>query len=376
MQERTASWDDIVVHSHQMCAKVEIYVDDVLERTFEGESSLFTEGQVTSDREANIRTRGTVTFADELNDLTPAEASDLLAPYGTEWIAYRGIVHPDGSKEYMPLGTLIIVGSQISDTGDGLAIRLEGQDRSRKVARSRFTHPYVVQSGTPGDIAIMGIIESQTPGYEFDMGGEEFETPLLTFDVGDDPWKACQKVVDSCGCELYFSRSGVVTMRKIPVPELDSVVWNFEEGGNCTLLNVQRDMKVGDNDGLYNHVIVTGEPVEQQAAVRAEALDDNPASPTYVNGPFGDVPKFYTSKFIKTVEQAQAAADSMLNESLGRYETITFNAVPNTALDLGDVFTISRGMSKLEDVAGVIDLITWPLVPFRGMEIISRRRAI
>jgi hypothetical protein len=87
--------------------------------------------------------------------------------------------------------------------------------------------------------------------------------------------------------------------------------------------------------------------------VRGVARDDNPASPTDWNGPFGPVPGFYSSPLLLTEGMAQKAARTILNRSLGLHYNVDLSAVPNPALETGDPILVTFD----DDTGAVIHLI-------------------
>ena len=91
--------------------------------------------------------------------------------------------------------------------------------------------------------------------------------------------------------------------------------------------------KVVAADQTYNGVIVTGEGSDiGDTPPRGEAWDLNPASPTYLYGPFGAVPTFYSSPLITTTDQATAVAASMLAQTLGKVEQLSWEQVTHPGL--------------------------------------------
>jgi hypothetical protein len=88
------------------------------------------------------------------------------------------------------------------------------------------------------------------------------------------------------------------------------------------------------------------------------AVDSGTQSPTRWGGPFGRVPKFYSSPFITTYSQAWAAAHAMLAKELGLPYSADFTAVPNPALEPGDPVRVSYpGRAETH----IIDRMTVPL---------------
>ena len=376
MRTRSALWDQYVEKPHVQIAKVEILVDNVVEYTFEDSNSLVVEGQVGFDRTNNIRGTASLTIQDPTGSFVPSNPSDLLAPYGTEFKVYRGIEYPDGTQEYMSLGIFGVRTVSIDDSGPSLSIRMDGSDRSEKVSRAKFLRGCSIASGTPTDTAIKTIIDQQVPGYTFDLGGNIQTTPTLLYQLSEDPWEACQTIAANAGNELYFNNDGVVVMRPIRSYTADDVVWTFSDDSYSVMGAVATTMSTGGDaaNAVFNHVIVTGEPLANQAPVRAEAFDSNPASPTYYRGKFGDVPTFYKSNQITNSTQAQATADAMLRKYLGRYRSMNFSGPANAALEVGDVVEVNRARAGLDGFVGVIESLSFGLIASRGMDVTVRQR--
>jgi len=105
--------------------------------------------------------------------------------------------------------------------------------------------------------------------------------------------------------------------------------------------------------------------------VHAVAYDDNPSSVTRWAGPFGQVPRFYDSSFLRTEAQALAAAQAMLARSIGLPYTVDFSMIPNPALEPLDVI----GIDVEEPGAWerhVLDTLTIPLIARRSMRATTR----
>jgi|GEM_PF-2313688 len=120
---------------------------------------------------------------------------------------------------------------------------------------------------------------------------------------------------------------------------------------------------------VYNGVIVRSEsPSSDAAPVQGSAYDLTAGSPTRwgdpATGAFGMVPYFMALPSVTTVEQAVAIARSTLAKHTGAASTLDVSAVPNAALEAGDVVEV---IPDAGDPAGsvrrhVVDAFTLPLV--------------
>lgn len=293
-------------------------------------------GQVNAENAA-IRRKLTFTIPDTDGTLTPNDPTDLLAPYGNEIRPYRGVVFDDGTEEMFPLGVFGIEETRVVDSGAKINLNVVAYDRAKKVQRARTLDYYTIASGTNFATAIQNLISAGVSGLSYSFSSTAETTPQIVIEPGRDRWEVAQKMAKDIGMSLFFDVNGICTMRPVADPSVQPSVWDFVEGSNATLLYVDARKS---REGIYNHVIVVGNGGE--TPVRAEAKDDNPLSPTYYLGPFGDVPYFYTSEFIHTTSQAQAVADALLLSQKGFEDLVNLSVVPAPHLEVGDVVDVER----------------------------------
>lgn len=370
MMSRTAKFDAAIKQSHRVVSKVEVLQSNVVVRELQ-----VSDGNLTIQDEA-IRRRCTLTLQDYDGTITPAQASDLFAPYGTEVKLYRGIDFRDGTDpELIPLGVFGLSDVKTMDGGEAVSISIDGYDRARKVSVARMTTEYSVTGNVK--TAIGSLLQARYPSIEFSATWNSFTTTAtmtsVVLSTGDDPWQFAQKVaLEALACDLYFDGDGKLTITPVTDPSLAATEWTYAEGVDAMILSVSKRI---NNDNSYNHVVVTGEHPELAAPVRGEAKDNNPASPTYYLGNYGDVPVFFTSSFITTTGQANAAALARLNKELGATEDVGLNAIVHPAHEVGDAIAIVRTKSKINAVY-IISKLTLPLTPDRSMYISTKSRKL
>jgi hypothetical protein len=250
-----------------------------------------------------------------------------------------------------------VTGSGGGNTGGGLSIEISGVDLSRSVARNSWEDVYFVDSGTNYADAIHDIIEDRLPNTQYNFASTTHVTPKLIFGMSmdSDPWQDAQDLATAIGMELFFDALGVCTLRDVPDPGTGQSVWTFSDSANPTIASATRSLT---DQTVFNYIVVYGESVDNAVPVSAVAFDDNPNSPTYYLGAYGKVPTSFTSPEITTVEQAQAAADALLNLSIGNAENVEISVVPNPAIEPGDVVTVTIGELKLTGTFMVNDMNT------------------
>lgn len=308
-------------------------------------------GSINVDANSPMRRRCSLQLADI--DLIPLGWGDLMVP--TSEIKVQAGLRLDTGDELVPVGIFGVGNPQMEDSGDQVSFSVEGFDRSRKISRGLMTTVYVVASGTNYTTAIEAIIEARFPGqFTFSFSLVTDTTPRILLKPGDNVWERVQQMASAIGHVLYFDPAGTLVLKPIPDPETDPVVDYFVEGEKLT--GIRRALS---DEKCFSRVMVWGER-PGGAPVFAEAKDLDPSSPTYINGPFGDVPFPYTSSLVTSTAQAQRVADGYLRSFKGLTERCEIKGVPNPALEAGDVVQAKRDRIKA-NANYVLDVFSFPL---------------
>lgn len=289
-------------------------------------------GDVQADATAAIR----ATLALETHAGFPERASDDLAPYGNEIFVRRGIAFGGGRVEWVSLGYFRIQSVEQDDEPDA-PIRIAGQDRMAGILEARLISPAQFAAATT-----YGAVVDQLVGEVYPWATIEWDDTTdgdalgRTLIAEEDRWKFLDDLVTSRGKIWYWDHRGVLVIRA--APDVDEPVWEVNAGANGVLVAVSRDLS---RDGVYNAVVASGEALDTTEPPRAVAVDADPLSPTYWDGPFGKVPRFYSSPFITTAGQAQTTANALLRAKLGLPYRVAFQAIVNPALEPWDPVAVN-----------------------------------
>jgi hypothetical protein len=312
------------------------------------------DGSVDIERR-DIERSATLEIVDEDGTLTPSSAKDLLVPYGNEFRPWRGVVYPNGASELVALATLRITRANINWP----RITLTGMDRAWIVQGAKFESAYTVAKGTNYIDAIAAMLIDRYPQIVINFPTTSSTTPLLVFEANSDPWAAAIQMTGALGMRLLFDSMGECTMEAEAVADEDSVVWEYVEGPDSLMLGTEREF---DTEGVYNAAVVTGENTSNDAVVRAIAVDNDPASPTYYYGKFGKRAQFASSQFVADYGQANAYAQQLLQSKLGLSDSIRFTALVNPGHGINDVLYVKRPVMGIDDYH-ILDRIN---IPMRG----------
>lgn len=346
MRARSPRWLAAVRRPHSVAVQVDVLYNRVVLLA----GLAVADGSVTLDRGAAQLSRCDVVFVEPTRI---RGAAGPLSPFGYEVAIKRGIRYSDGTTELMPLGVFPI---QTSDSdGVTLGTRISAVDRSQLVIDARLEDDYQIAAGTNYADAIRDLIRAGVDGLTYSFASTIYTTPLLTFPAQSDRWELARQMATAIGFEVFFDGEGRCVLR----PELaftagSTPVWDLTDGDDGVMLSVQLSQ---DRGPAFNRVVVTGQNSSLGFIPRAVWTDSSPVSPTQYNAlRFGRKPRFYSSPFVSTDAQAQSAADALGARLQGVAASVNFAAVPDPAVEAGDVILVERGALGLRELH-VIDTL-------------------
>jgi hypothetical protein len=316
-----------------------------------GTEIVIIDGDVRADASADVRTSLDLTTSGD--GAWPLQPTGLLAPYGNELFVERGINYGNGTIEIVSLGYFRIDSTQ-QDQGPNGPIRLSASDRMSGIVDARLPFPIQFPAGTTLSSVFTQLVTEVYPSATIELDLDVVGSTFSTAHVADeDRYGFLRDVARSRGKIMYWDYRGVLKVTSPPDPTTPVFTANTGRGG--IVVTLSRSLS---RQGVYNGVVATGESTTDEPPVTALVFDSNPNSPTYWNGRFGRVPRFYYSSFITTTDAATSAASSILQQAIGLPYSVNLDMIPNPALEPYDPIRIESSDSI--DVH-VIDSITIPL---------------
>lgn len=314
-------------------------------------------GAVTMSASSATRSQLDLTVAG--NDFVPEGPSSPLAPYGQELLVERGIEYADGTAELVPIGVFRIDEVEIGDLGE---TRVSGTDRSGWVIDAPFDAPYQIAGSTNVATAIEELITDALPDAALDFISTTNTSTVITVAEGGDRWALALDLARSIGAELFFDGQGHCVLRLVATSQSQGA-WSLSDGDGGTLLAATRNWS---REGIYNRVVVYGEQLSDNSPARGEAADDDPASPTYYLGAYGQVLLVESDSLIGSNAAAEDAAAGRLANTRTAFASLNFSAITNPILECGDVVNVSHQASKSTG-SYRIENLTIPLDPAEPM---------
>jgi hypothetical protein len=301
-------------------------------------------------------------------DLTVPEAlypwgtKDLLTPYGTELRAFRGIRYGSGTQVEFP----VFVGTVEEVSPPRGSCTVKASDTALRVAGAGFLSPVPSQVGTLVLDEIERLILDANPRAVF--GTHSAITalvPQLSYD--DDRGQALDNLAQSATANWYTLADGRYVVRLVPwLAPLTQAPLPMSDGPGGTILDAA---PTRSTNGIFNQITVLSDRADGGDAIWSAASDTDPASPTWIGGPFG-----VRSKRIRVTGAAvQAQLDALARTELDKAKALTESweatVVPDASIELGDALSLTY-RARLATQFAVS--FTMPLGPNQNMQIQMR----
>jgi hypothetical protein len=342
--------------SHEVSSRIDVFFDGALVY----EDLPVEEGSVSVDEGSQVRRNASLTVADP--NLNPSSIIDMLAPFGTEFMVRRGIRFPEGDEETIPLGVFRIDEAAQSTWTDGVSI--SGSDRSGGLVDARFVAGWNTVGGVEIRAEIEAIVRDVYPNIEFyDETDDDTLTQPAVWER--DRMEAIETLAKALGAEFIFDPLGRAVLRPVTTSLNDTPNWTVDCGERGVMIDVSTGISRSE---VFNAVAAFGEPQDGTPPVQGFAFVTS--GPLAWGGTFGKKPRFFSSQFVSTSEQAQKAAKSILVRSTGFNRQVNPTSIVNPALDAGDTLQIILPDSK--EYWHAVRSFTIPLRASENLPIVTR----
>lgn len=322
-------------------------------------------GQVTLDGTADIRggldmvIKGKWPTAGIVAAGGASDGSATVAhPYGVQIQVARGITYGNGGVEVARLGVFCVQSVEQDGLRATPEIHVTALDRASLLVEAGVEAAQLFPAATTWGTFVGGLatqVHSQLT-YALDFPGT---TPLgrdllLEEGAGNNRWKLIQDSAQALGKVAYFDQDGVLQIRDLPDP--GAPVWTVAAGPGGVMVSSARTLT---RDGQANGVLALGEAATDTPPARGFAVDTGVSSPTKWGDEFGRRLRVFASPLLTDDAMAAAAAQTVLQRTVGLPYSLDLSAVPNPALEPWDVLAVKHSATDVE--AHALDRVTVPL---------------
>lgn len=311
------------------------------------------DGEVDRAIRRPVMSNMTTSVVDPTGDYSDGDIDDLLSPYESEVMPWRGVMDPTtGYSEMVPLGVFRITGRD--PNGDG-SVSITGQDRAI-MYQGGMVGPTAINAGTPIETAIAMLLSKRNPGLVMHAWKTGFTCGPLLFASDVDVWGEALKLAESAGGWLWHTRTGELTFGHSAPSTIRPI--DRYASGDGRLISVKPTENV---DQVVNIVTAESTKTATGGVITATVSDDDPRSPTNINSAYGRHPETVTNPHIGSIDQAKQVASSKLTYNLGRSQVVVATTVVDAWKDPNDVVIFHRPKVGLYERPVTIEGLKTPL---------------
>jgi len=310
-------------------------------------------GSLSQDRKRNARRTATMNIA--LDPAGAVSASSITT--ASSCTIEAGLKYLNGDTDYMTIATLRVQSVRKTMKSTQLALTLA--DAGQEV--DDYPLIYSWSPTAPGGGAQLTVVAAIQYLVEEPIGAQTWAIDLdpallaqtvpdgTVYSAGSSRWANINLLATSLGAEVYPDAVGAWHIQQIRPVYLP--VYDMATGPLGVLVDVSEEAKRSDS---YNAVAIEwGTPDVPGGTVLV--VDDDPASPTYWNGPWGKRPKPTMKVAVETESAAIAAGKAELAKVKGVQSGLDVQALYNPLLEINDVVgvtqsNVARRMHVLDNI--------------------------
>lgn len=313
-----------------------------------------TEGSLEIDGTNSVPGQLTATLPRYLHNQTDGTVRDLLpttdnAPLGCSGtqvaVMYSVQIPGETERESVDLGWFRI-SSWEEEEG---TISITATSLEALIEEARLIAPITIAKGTPFATAAATILGGRLP---LKVSANAAKTTTMD-PFEEDRLEALTALTTAWPARMRVNTAGTLEIIPPVNDATDPIAVSLTDGENGTVIQSPTS---GTRDGVYNAVRASGEAEGDVAPVSSVAYLSS--GPRRWNGPYGNIPYFYSSPLLTTKAQATAAAKTRLAALQVTAQPLEVEIAPDPRLEPGDIVQVShRGGTRLMR----LDAVSLPL---------------
>lgn len=256
-----------------------------------------------------------------------------LARYGQELTVDIAVKDPvSGVEEQFSAGRYMLTDWSV----DGAVVTVSGESMMRRISEDRFLYPASTRPDSSVHVEVGRLVSVGVP-YLIDSALKNRRTPSMSWD--ESRIDSMKELAQAWPARLRETRDGVVAFLA-PLPEVPKPELYFADGEGGTVVRAPYEDK---REGVYNIVVARGQENGEDGKPSFQAAASQDTGPMRASGPYGRVPKFFSSKLITNYEEAFYTARTMLASSMRRAAVRKVTCAPDPRLWIDTPVSIKAG---------------------------------
>ena len=283
----------------------------------------------------------------------PDEPLDPLNIYGQRVRLSYDVGRADGSWLTCGLGWFIVDEWEL----DGDVVTVSALDVMDAVRTARLLAPLAPKSSGTFASELRRLIGGRVPVDLSDAPADRAVPSGMSWD--EDRLGAVDELLNAWPARAELDSDGVLVVLPDDLDEQPADVQLVEGSGGVII----RRRRAGSREGLANVVVARGDQLADATApaVVGYAADLTPSSPTYVEGPMGELVRYFASPLLRTTGQANAAARTILRRSLRPANVIPVELLPDPRIGVNTRVQLVRATGETTE-----HIVTSAALPLTG----------
>ena len=321
--------DDLLQSAYTLQATVESWLgDEYLGEVPVEDGSVAWDAtqQVQGSLSLTVPRVGSASEDEDWRDWDPTDPSHPLACFGQTLHVSLTIasVIPGGGWWDVQLGRFLITSVDPSPS----TVRVTGKSLMHRLEEDRLTTPLSPMSNGTLASEIRRLVGGHM-GVVIDTGLVDRWCPSMTW--GESRIDAVYEIAKAWPASLREGGDGILYVTPPVSPPVSPPKLRLTDDLDGTVVGVSSQVS---RDKVYNRVVARGQDGHDEGAPAFQAVADQTTGPMRTDGPYGVVPRFFSSPLITSQEQARKTAEAMLAESIRRKVKVPVEHAPDPRVGL------------------------------------------
>ena len=225
----------------------------------------------------------------------------------------------------VPLGRFLITSVEPGPS----TVRVTGKSLLQRLEEDRLTEPMAPDPAGSMSSELRRLIGSRM-GLIIDPALRDYPCPSMAW--GESRIDAVYEIARAWPAVVREGGDGILYLSP-PTPDPTSrPELRLSDGAEGTVVGVAASVS---RDKIYNRVIARGQESSDEGSPSFQAVADQLTGPMRVDGPYGVVPRFFSSPLITSVAQAKSTAEAMLADAVRKKIKVPVEHAPDPRIRLG-----------------------------------------
>lgn len=262
---------------------------------------------------------------EDWRDWDPADPTHPLACFGQVLHVSLTIGSLISSAWWtVPLGRFLITSVEPGPS----TVRVTGKSLLQRLEEDRLTEPMAPDPAGSMASELRRLVGSRM-GLIIDPALRDCPCPSMSW--GESRIDAVYEIAKAWPAVVREGGDGILYVSP-PTPDPTSrPELRLSDGDEGTVVGVAASV---NRDKIYNRVVARGQETSDEGSPSFQAVADQMTGPMRVDGPYGIVPRFFSSPLITSVAQAKSTAEAMLADAVRKKIKIPVEHAPDPRIRL------------------------------------------